>query len=549
MLTPLTPAQSQWVARTLDSLTIEQCIGQMLNVSGPQDDPAYWLDLLTRIPAGCMSARTKTAEQYKTLLTALQAGLPIPALVLANMEHGASEWDGFGTEFPWPMAAGAADDEAAAETMGAATAVEARSIGVNWVLTPVADLNYNFNNPITNVRSLGDDPARVGRLAAAIIRGIQANGVAATAKHFPGDGLDDRDQHLTSSVNPLPFAEWKATYGAVWKAVIDAGVYTIMPGHISLPDYEGYAENPEDAPPATISRKLLLDLLRGELGFEGLIVSDSTSMVGLTSRTRPEERAMLSIEAGIDVYLNANLDVDFPSLVQAVKDGRLSEARIRESARRVLELKARLNLVEQPIGPAPSESQAAAYTAAAASMADKSITILRGAQHFPLNLPAGAKVLTVSVAQINQMMGQSDLTAFDDALRARGYEVEHLLNPRNDELRPKSQAAAAVIVNVYNMPFMTLGHIRIAPNGFGAWGWRSLFLEHPNVIYCAFGTPYIGYELPHVPNLLATYGGSAVSQRAAVKVLLGELPALGKAPVRIPKVRIAPLSQGWTTHG
>jgi beta-N-acetylhexosaminidase len=544
MIQSLTSQQRRWVEKTLDGLSLEQCIGQMLNVSRSEDSAAYWLKLFEEVPVGCMSARTASAEAYRALLAEIQAHSPIPLLVLANMEHGAAEWKGYGTAFPWPMAAGAADEGSLVAAMGQAIAVEARHIGVNWVLNPVVDLNYNSNNPITNIRSMGDDPDRVCRLAPAWVQALQAHGVAATAKHFPGDGMDDRDQHLVTTVNTLPFEQWLGTYGRVWKAAIDAGVMTIMPGHISLPDYQGYANRPEAAPPATLSRRLLIDLLRQELGFGGLIVSDSTSMVGLTSRVRPEERAVAAIVAGIDVYLNADPERDSGCLVRAVRDGRLPEERIRASTRRVLELKARLNLREAPLGPAPTSGEQADFERAAQDMADKSIVILRSDGRPPVHLAAGASVLTVTVGQLNPMMRQADLDVFDEEMRRRGFQVEHLLNPNTRELLAAARAHDAVFIHVYVTPFTTMGTVRVTGGGFGSWGWRSLFNEHPCVLYTAFGSPYVAYELPHVPNLVATFGGTPVSQRAAVKVWLGEMDAQGTLPVRVPRVTIRSLPIG-----
>jgi beta-N-acetylhexosaminidase len=543
MIQALTRSQQEWVDETLEGLSVEGCIGQMLNVSRSEEGAAYWLELFGRVPVGCMSARTGSAGTYRALLAEAQAQLPIPFLVLANMEHGAAEWPGYGTAFPWPMAASAANDEALVATMGRAIAVEARHIGVNWVLNPVVDLNYNFDNPITNIRSMGDDPDRVSRLATAWIQALQAHGVAATAKHFPGDGMDDRDQHLVSTVNSLPFEAWLKTYGRVWKAAIDAGVMTIMPGHISLPDYQGYADDPETAPPATISRKLLVDLLRGELGFDGLIVSDSTTMIGLTSRTKPEERAVAAVAAGNDVYLNADPDRDFGYLVQAVRDGRLPEDQIRASARRVLELKARLNLIEAPLGPAPTSQEQAEFERAAQGMADKSIVVLRSDGRPPVRLAAGARVLTVTIGEFNPRMRQPDLEVFDEALRERGFQVEHLLNPDTRELLAAAGAHDAVFVHIDVKPFTTMGTVRVPGGGFGRWGWRSLFNEHPCVLYTAFGSPYVAYELPHVPNLIATFGDAPASQRAVVKVWLGEMEAQGTLPVRMPQVTIRPLAE------
>jgi beta-N-acetylhexosaminidase len=314
----------------------------------------------------------------------------------------------------------------------------------------------------------------------------------------------------------------------------------IMPGHISLPDYQGYTERPESAPPATFSHKLLVDLLRQELGFDGLIVSDNASMIGITSRADADARIVESIKSGIDVYLNADPDLDYDRLIKAVRDGRLSEERVRQSARRVLEMKARINLFENPFGPAPTSEQKAAFQRAAQEMADKSITVLRGDGQQPLKMAPATKVLTVTYAQLNPMMGMTDLETFDQELRVRGFQVEHLLNPNSDELRRTAKEHDVVFVNLYQTPMMSLGTVRMI-DSFRTWGWRSLFIEHPAVAYTAFGNPYVAYELPHVPNLLATYGGSDVSQRAAVKVWLGETEAQGTVPVRMPQVQIRPL--------
>lgn len=536
----LNTPQQQWVDRTLASLSLEQAIAQLVNITRPLDDPDAWLKLLERWPAGCISLRTKTAAAYQHAVREVQKHAAIPLLVVANMEHGASEWPDYGTDFPMFMAAGAADDEHLIAELGRATAVEARALGVNWVLTPDIDLNYNFDNPVTNIRALGDNPDLVSRLAVALIHALQQHGVAATAKHFPGDGMDDRDQHLVTTVNHLPFDQWLATYGAVWRRAIEAGVWTIMPGHISLPDYQGYRDNPDAAPPATISRKLLIDLLREELGYTGLIVSDSTSMAGLTTRAAPAERIVASLAAGIDLYLGAEPERDLSAILDAVRAGRLGEEAIYASARRVLTLKARLNLTETPLGPEPNAQEQAAFAHASQALADKSITVLRGAERIPLQLAPGAKVLTVTVAKLNPFFGQKDLEVFDEELRARGFTVEHLLNPKSAELQEAAGHCDAVFVNICVTPMSTMGTARIALDSFGTWGWRALFTEHPHVCYTSFGSPYLLYELPALPNLLCAYGDAQVSQRAAVRVWLGELPAQGVMPVTLPRITVRP---------
>lgn len=540
MLQALTTQQTQWVDKTLNGLSLEECAGQLLCISQFNDSMAYWLSLMQKVPFGAARGRSDTAEGFRNFLRDLQQHSPVPLLVPANMEHGAAEIKGYGTDFPWPMGVGAADDEALVAVMGQAIATEARYIGVNWLFNPVVDLNYNFNNPITNIRSLGDDPAKVSRLATIWLQAMQQHGVAATAKHFPGDGMDDRDQHLLTSINSLPFEQWLETYGLVWQAVIEAGVMCIMPGHIALPDYQGYRDNPEAAPPATLSRKLLVDLLRQELGYEGLIVSDNASMIGLTAYADADDLIVEAIASGIDIYLNADPEHDFDRLLRGVRDGRLTEARIYEAARRVLEMKARLNLFEQTAGPAPTQEQQAAFQQAAQAMADKSITVLRSEGQLPLSLERGSHVLTVTYGQLMPHMGLTDLEIFDQELQQRGFHVEHLLNPTSDELRQQADASDAVFINLYKSPIMPLGTARMTDT-FRSWGWRSLYRQHPQVAYTAFGNPYVAYELPPVPRLIAAYGNSDCSQRAAVRVWLGEIEAAGTLPVRMPKVEIKPL--------
>lgn len=540
---PLTPQQSQWVDETLRSLTMEQCIAQLLQVTHPFSSADEWLAFVEKMPIGAMTARVPTPDAYRTIMDKLQRSVSIPLLAVANMEHGAAEWPGYGTDFPSLMAAGAANDPGLIAELGKATAMEARHIGVNWCLTPDIDLNYNFDNPVTNIRSLGDQPERVARLATVLIQALQAHGVAATAKHFPGDGMDSRDQHLVTTINSLPFDQWLETYGYVWKQSIAAGVWTIMPGHISLPAYQGFVEQPEDAPPATISRELLQTLLRQELGFAGVIVSDATGMMGFASRLPPAERAVAAINAGIDLYLDAKPDVDYPALVSAVRNGRLPEERVQDAARRVLSLKARLQLIEQPLGPAPTAAESASFAEAAQAIADKSITLVRDHGHHPLSLANGTKILTVTVMPVNTMRPHADLTVFDEELRGRGFQVEHLLNPRSDELRAKAQEHEVVFINVDVAPMMTLGSLRVTVGSFGHWGWRSLFTEHPRVVYTSFGSPYLSFEIPHAPTIAVTYGDSAMAQRAAVKFWLGEMPPQGSLPVQLPRVKIQGLPQ------
>lgn len=546
MQIPLTADQQQWVDSTLASMNISQCLGQLLCAYDGRNTIEDWLELIEKVPIGAITVRNATTEDMRKQLQALQANAEIPLLVTADLEHGAIALTD-GTEFPWMMGAGAANDTELMRIMGQATASEARHAGLHWTFSPVIDLNYNFNNPITNIRALSDQPERVIRLATAYIKGLQADSLfAGTAKHFPGDGLDDRDQHLVTTVNNLPFEEWQETYGRVWRAAIQAGVMTIMPGHISLPDYQGYATHLYEAPPATMSSRLLNDLLRNELGFEGLLISDASRMIGMTSRVSIEDIAVECIKAGMDMLLFPETEKDFNRLLQAVRTGRLSEERVMEATRRVLVLKAQLNLHVDPFGEKPSDTDKQQFQQAAVAMAEKSITIIRSDERPPINLKPGSKVLTITIGKVSQFsrfVQQPELEAFDEALRERGFEVDHLLNPADDVLAEKVAASDVVFLNLIALPYMELGTIRNLVGHLGHWNWRSLFVDHPNVLVTSFGNPYVLYEMPHLPNLLAAYGDSKVSQQAAVRVWLGEIEPQGDCPVTLPQISIQPLSQ------
>lgn len=545
MIMPLTADQQKWVDTTLDTLTIPECLGQLLCPSSPRSTTSEWLDLMQKVPFGVISLRGATTAATRERMLHLQDAAAVPILAGGDMEQGANILTD-SVEFPRPMAMGAANDAALVRKIGQATAAEARYAGMHWTFSPVIDLNYNFLNPITNVRALSDEPERVIRLATAMIQGLQGDGLlAATAKHFPGDGMDDRDQHLATTINNLPFADWQATYGKVWRAAIDAGVFCVMPGHISLPAYQGFADRPVDAPPATLDAKLLIDLLRKELGFDGLIISDATGMIGLTTRVPTAQRVVECIKAGCDVYLFPETVEDYERLLGAVKDGRLAEERVRAAARRVLELKARLNLHIDPFGPKPTEVDLNSYQATAQAVADKSITALRGADRLSVALQPGGRVLTVTIganSQFNRFMPPRELAVVDEELRLRGFQVEHLFNPGDEELLAKAGEADVVFMNLLMLPYMVMGSIHNLVGHLGHWRWRSLFIDHPQVYYTSFGNPYVLHEMPHLPNLLAAYSDSPASQRAAVKVWLGELAAQGDCPVRLPEVKIQPLS-------
>ncbi len=222
-------------------------------------------------------------------------------LVAANLEKGASGIVREGTFLGSPLSIGATDEVSMAGKLGEVCGSEGAAVGANWAFAPIIDIDYNFRNPITNIRTFGSDPERVKNMGVAYVEAVQAHGVAASIKHFPGDGRDERDQHLVTSINDMSVEDWDATYGAAYAASIAAGAMTVMVGHIMQPAYSK-ALRPEladaDMMPATLAPELMGDLLRGKLGFNGLVVTDATTMAGFTIPMPRSQAVPTSIAAG-----------------------------------------------------------------------------------------------------------------------------------------------------------------------------------------------------------------------------------------------------------
>ena len=297
----------------------------------------------TRGPLGIERSQVyPTAE----LTNELQRRAKIPLLIGADFESGTGMRLDEGTSFPSAMAVGATSDPKLAYAMGKVIALESRAAGVHWIFAPDADVNNNPDNPIINIRSFGENPKSVGEFVAQEIRGIEENGALATAKHFPGHGDVSVDSHLSLPTVPGDRKELEATELVPFRAAIAASVGSIMPGHLSVPAFE-----PDPSVPATTSRNILTGLLRDELKFKGLVVTDAMDMGGVTSRYPPGEAAVRAVEAGADVLLMPPVpDAAMAGLERAVRSGRITEKRIDESVRRILQAKSRLGPGQESSG-------------------------------------------------------------------------------------------------------------------------------------------------------------------------------------------------------
>ena len=402
---PKLPLHSEWVEQTLNNLTFDQKIGQLLH---PCIQPSATKGERKK-PSGVLNREVSFSslvprEEFIQITSWFQENISLPLIVSSDLEHGAGRMILDATTFPGTMALGATDSEDLAYEMGRVAAIEGRAFGVHWAFAPVVDVNVNPFNPGTNTISLGDQPESIVRLANAMIRGMQDHGLCATAKHFPGGGIDDRDQHICNTINPLPMDQWLKVSGKTFQEAIDLGVWSIMTGHISLPAWDpGDGTHIQTAPPATLSKRILVDLLREKMGFQGVIITDAMDMGGVTAFGKQAEIVPAAIEAGCDMILFSNAKKDFAAIKHAVANGRLSEERIEELARRILALKDVLGLPKTTEGKAITSAEREHFQSISREIATKAITLVRDRnQILPLKLETGIRVPGVIIFGVIQ---------------------------------------------------------------------------------------------------------------------------------------------------
>ncbi len=531
-MTTLLPLHSPWVEETLSNLTLNQKIGQLLHPAiQPRASEAERIKTLGGAEPGGVFLFSGTRAQFIDSASWFQQQSAVPVIISSDLENGAGRIVADATLFPRPMALAAANDANLAFEMGRATAIEGRALGAHWSFSPVVDMNINPHAPETSTRSLGDNPERIARLARAIIKGMQINGMAATAKHFPGSGLDDRDQHLCTALNPLRMDQWWALSGRMFQEAIEAGVWSIMIGHIGLPAWDaGAGQHLQDAPPATLSYRTVTELLRQKMGFEGVIITDALDMAGVTAWGSFEELIPRVIEAGNDMILFSDMQRDFPILKRAVETGRLSQARIDASVRRILALKEKLGLPETPAPRPASPANVESFRQSAKNIAQKAVTLVKN-QHntLPFKLPPGARVLSYHL----RGNPAENVDAFDDLLRARGLQVTHYNETEHEgQLTKRTDFSDfdAILVNITLSPSWGTNRIRPAGN-FMRDVWSLVTSHHPQLAVISYGSPYAVYEMPHVPLVINAYSPDANTQQAVLRLLFGELQAVGSSPV------------------
>jgi beta-N-acetylhexosaminidase len=534
-------AEAEWVETTLRSLSLRERIGQLIvtaasseymNLSGERF--AEVRKQIEQNKVGGIIIRGGSPNDVAALTNEMQRLSKLPLLIAADYERGLRMQMKNGTPFTTNMGVGAAGDPQAAYVQGRIIAEEMRAMGVNWLYAPVADINNNPDNPVINIRSFGEDPARVAAFVAAAVRGVKDGGALATVKHFPGHGDTATDSHIGLATIKVARKRLDDVELVPFKAAIAAGVDSVMTAHVAVPEITG------DNMPSTLSSKITTDLLRRELGFNGIVVTDSLAMGAITKGFPGGEAAVRAIKAGADVALltpDPKLAID--ALEQAVKKGELTESRIDESVRRLLHAKYRLGLVKQRFVDPQAVNRLVEKPEnlrEAQHVAERSITLLRNEGGvLPLDVRRADRALFVVVA------------ADDDEEEGRTFVPEVQRRAKNAHvIRADSRttageyneilAQAAKAETIIIAPFVKRAALKgtVALPDTQADFVRKLVATGKPVAVIGFGSPYLVRQFDRAPVYATAYAIEDVAQAAGVRALFGEVPIQGRLPVRVP---------------
>jgi len=477
---------------------------------------------------------TAVAALITQQIASYQAASPIPLVFAEDFETGVGgSLAGF-TQLPRLMALGACNDPQLAYDYGKAVALQAKSLGIHWLFHPVADLNLNPQSPIANTRAMTDDPGLAVRLLSQQIKGMQKVGVAATIKHFPGDGTSAFDQHLTTTANALSLDEWRRTFGLVYQELINAGVSSVMIGHICLPTYQQQSHRGQLLP-GTLSSELMLGLLKGELGFSGLVLSDALEMAGFAGYYDSQvEAEIASFLAGTDMLLWPSLEY-IDELERRIEHGLIPQERLDNAVARVWELKRRWGVLQPTAPPSALSAEERLFIEGTAQrVAEKGITLVNGDPLVLSRKPEQGQQLLLVVVAAEDRTKEYETTR--NLLQAHGYTVDLVENLSMEywgDGLAKLERYAKVILCLDYHPHQPIGDVY--PRGAEAMTiWIANRLPRGKLVVVSFGNPYLvpGYFKKAATGINA-YSNDVSTQHAVVRALVGDIPFAGISPVKL----------------
>lgn len=525
----LNEKQEEWVRETAEKMSLEEKLGQLFCVLGDAYGAEELRTLVRDYHIGGVLFRPAPKKVNRERYRELSAYAKFPLLKAANLEEGGAGVLTDGTYFGSQMQVAATGDPECTRQFAKVCAVEGKAVGVNWTFSPVVDVDYNFRNPITNVRTFGNDPDTVLQNASVFVNEIQKYGLAASCKHFPGDGVDYRDQHLHPTYNDLSAEEWYGSYGRIYRTLVDAGVLSIMAGHIVQPNVIR-AVNPEasieEELPASQSREMLTGVLREQFGFNGVIITDATIMGGYTM-TMPRSRAIpVTIQAGCDMLcFTTDIYEDLQYLREGLDKGLLTEERLNEAVVRILALKAKV--ASEPEDKETEEIPAEEWSS---RCADKAITLVKDIQSLvPVDAGRFPKVRLVILGEDSMQDGSMRETAAK-VFQEYGFETE-FYEPLEDELHGSSKLPedqlTLILANCPTASNNTTVRICWCPK-------HALeiprYINEEKTAFISFANPYHLQDVPRVRTYINAYAATAVTVRLAIEKLIGKSKFQGVSP-------------------
>lgn len=561
----------RWVEETIAGMPLEEKIGQLFVNMGASRTYEYLTDVLEQYKFGAVRYNPGKAAEVHEQNRILQENSKIPLLIASNAEQGGSGACTDGTYVGYPIKLGATNDPRWAYEMGRISGVESSAIGCNWAFAPIVDLLMNWRNPIISNRAFGANPQLVLECGKAYLKGMAESGVACAMKHFPGDGVDERDHHLSSSVNSLTMDEWDATFGKVYSGMIEAGVQSVMVGHIMMPAYQKFFNPESPLLPASLCKELTTDLLKGKLGFNGLVVTDASHMVGMTSAMPRRLVVPTAIAAGCDLFLFFNdPDEDLGFMMDGYKNGIITEERLTEALRAILGTKAALGLhkkakkdIVEPAETALKKIGLPENQAITAQVTDKAITLAKNIQEgiLPVTPERYKKILVIPVkgppnpaASIFGGGGTPPWETFAVELRKYGFEVEIFESALDKLMKLSEEERAKGVRNMYAGKAPIAEFVKRAdlvinvaqvvggmqPVERVSWpaskGTPDLpwYVHELPTLLISFSTPFLLADAPAVKCMINAYDARPATIAATVaKLTQGEAAFEGCSPVDV----------------
>ena len=557
----LSEEQESWVKRSIASMTLEEKIGQLFTIMtylpGVREENIQ--KELDSFHQGGLRWQRKTAEETYEQNRLYQKHSRIPLLIAANCDTGGAECVPDGTYIATAAQATAGGDASTAYHIGLVSAREAGSIGANWLFNPVCDIYQNWRNTIVNTRSFGEDPDTVLAMCRAYLRGVHDSGfaMACTAKHFPGDGTEERDQHLVIGCNDLSVEDWEKSFGKVYRGLIDDGIEAVMVGHIcqrALSRKYRPGIRDEEIMPATLAPELLNDVLRQELGFNGLIITDATQMIGFNAAMPREKAIPAAIAAGCDMILFTNDSAeDFGYMRAGVESGVITPERLQEALERILGLKAKLGLTESYAYPSPEYKTkyvgCAEHLAFRREAADLCTTLVKDTQKLLPIDPKDKRVFLVyerNIPNTRAYSGDPVRELLKDELERVGFtvdicptfydlEAESGVNFRNF-LTMMDKGSRETFKQKYDLVLLALNFTGYAQTNEVRVTWSTdhsvdqpwYLTEVPTVVVSLNLTNHL-IDVPQAKTFINAYGSKPENIRALVEKLTGKSAFTGKA--------------------